>query len=90
MFKKTIFVTAIILGILSSMHQNCFAQEKTEDELKNIKQKRLETWYNKSEIERNKTLEKRKKTLMERYGVEHTFDSPIIKEKIKTSFTGII
>ena len=34
MFKKVIFSTAICLGLVFSSQQNCFAQEKTKDELK--------------------------------------------------------
>lgn len=34
MFKKMIFSTAICLGLVFSTQQNCFAQEKTKDELK--------------------------------------------------------
>ena len=34
MFKKMIFSTAICLGLVFSSQQNCFAQEKTKDELK--------------------------------------------------------
>jgi len=34
MLKKSIFGTAIILGIVFLMQQNCFAQEKTAEELK--------------------------------------------------------
>jgi len=55
MFKKTIFVTAIILGIVSSMQQNCFAQEKTEDELK------AEREVLKAEMKSEKTLERQAK-----------------------------
>lgn len=34
MFKKMIFSTAICLGLVFSTQQNCYAQEKTKDELK--------------------------------------------------------
>ena len=34
MLKKVIFSTAICLGLVFSSQQNCFAQEKTKDELK--------------------------------------------------------
>jgi hypothetical protein len=34
MSKKLIFVSAICLGLIFSMQQNCFAQAKTNDELK--------------------------------------------------------
>jgi hypothetical protein len=34
MFKKMMFSTAICLGLVFSMQQNCLAQEKTKDELK--------------------------------------------------------
>jgi hypothetical protein len=34
MLKKMIFTTAIFIGLVFSMQQNCFAQEKTKEELK--------------------------------------------------------
>lgn len=34
MFKQMIFGTALCLGLVFSAQQNCFAQEKTKDELK--------------------------------------------------------
>ena len=34
MIKKVILSTAICLGLFLSIQQNCFAQEKTKDELK--------------------------------------------------------
>ncbi len=55
MYKKTIFVTTIFLCIVFSMNNSCYAQEKTQDELK-VKQDSL-----KDEINSKKAKERKAK-----------------------------
>lgn len=55
MLKKLIVTTAICLGLIFSFQQNCFAQEKTKEELK------AEREVLKSEMKSDKALERKAK-----------------------------
>lgn len=58
MFKKMIFSTAICLGLVFSMQQNCFAQEKTKDELKAEREVLKSEMKSKEAVERKAKFEK--------------------------------
>ena len=58
MFKKMMFSTAICLGLVFSMQQNCFAQEKTKDELKAEREVLKSEMKSKEAVERKAKFEK--------------------------------
>jgi len=58
MFKKMIFVTAICLGFIFSMGQNCLGQEKTKDELKAEREALKTEMKSQEALDRQAKLEK--------------------------------
>ncbi len=70
MFKKMIFSTAICLGLVFSMQQNCFAQEKTKDELKAEREQLQAELKSKETVSREEKLAKLQEKAPSETGVQ--------------------
>lgn len=81
MLKKIIFSTAMCLGLVFSMQQNCYAQEKTKDELK------AEREVLKSEMKSEEAVERRVK--FEKLDAPKTSGVASV-DKLATSSTSIL
>ena len=70
MFKKVIFSTAICIGLVFSTQQNCFAQEKTKDELKAEREQLQTELKSKETVSREEKLAKLQEKTPSETGVQ--------------------